>query len=111
MARAAGTARPGKMDDSTGSYAPTVGSAMPCSGSRRIHRRLGPELPVAALVAAGLTNPRIAERLTLGTRTVRKYVEDVLQQLGFATRTRLGLWAAASGLYRPEADDGWQDGS
>ena len=47
----------------------------------------------------------------LGTRTVRNHVGDILKQLGFATRTQLGVWAAASGLYRPEEDAGRQDGS
>jgi DNA-binding CsgD family transcriptional regulator len=46
---------------------------------------------VASLVATGLTNRQIAERLTLGTGTIRNDVGNILQQLGFATRTQLGL--------------------
>jgi DNA-binding CsgD family transcriptional regulator len=63
---------------------------------------LSPQLrEVAALIAAGLTDQQIAERLQIESGTVRTHVEEIMQRLGFATRTRIGVWAVARGLYRP----------
>jgi DNA-binding CsgD family transcriptional regulator len=73
----------------------------PLPGVERLTRR---QREVAALVAARLTNGQIAERLMLGTGTVRNYVAEILQQLGFVTRTQLGVWAASCGLYRPDEE-------
>jgi non-specific serine/threonine protein kinase len=47
------------------------------------------ELEVAALVAAGLANRTIAEKLFLSPRTVEKHVEHVMDKLGVGFR-RLG---------------------
>jgi non-specific serine/threonine protein kinase len=60
---------------------------------------------IAALIAAGLTNKQIAERLSLAPATVRHYVEHIMKRLGVATRTQIGVWAAARGLHRPGEDD------
>jgi DNA-binding CsgD family transcriptional regulator len=55
----------------------------------------GQDRPLNELVATGLTNGQSAERLMLGTGTVRNDVGNVLQQPGFATRTQRGVWTAA----------------
>ena len=47
------------------------------------------EVRVADLVAEGLTNPEIAERLFVSRRTVATHMEHVLQKLGHANRVEL----------------------
>jgi DNA-binding CsgD family transcriptional regulator len=63
---------------------------------------------IAILVAAGLTNNQIAERLMLAPRTVRNYVGHILQRLNFVSRTQIAVWAAACGLYHPGEGDGFR---
>jgi predicted ATPase/DNA-binding CsgD family transcriptional regulator len=50
------------------------------------------EREVAALVAEGLTNRAIAERLFLSERTVEGHVAHVLNKLGFSTRSQVAAW-------------------
>lgn len=50
---------------------------------------------VAALVADGLSNREIAERLVLSERTVESHVERIRQRLGFRSRAQLAVWSAA----------------
>jgi DNA-binding NarL/FixJ family response regulator len=47
------------------------------------------ERQVAALVAEGLTNPQIAERLLLSRATVKGYLSQVFRKLGVAGRTEV----------------------
>jgi DNA-binding CsgD family transcriptional regulator len=49
---------------------------------------------VAELVAEGLTNRQIAERLGLSPRTVATHLDRVRDKLGLRSRTRIALWAA-----------------
>jgi DNA-binding NarL/FixJ family response regulator len=58
-------------------------------GAERLTRR---ETEVAGLVADGLTNRVIAERLHLSVRTVETHVDRVLGKLDFHTRTQLAAW-------------------
>ena len=51
------------------------------------------ETDVLALVAEGLQNRTIAERLYLSVRTVEKHVERLLAKTGASTRTELAAWA------------------
>lgn len=57
------------------------------------------EVDVLTLVAEGLTNAEIAQRVYLSPRTVKGYVEQLLHKSGTTTRTRL-----AQELRRPEVD-------
>ncbi len=52
------------------------------------------EQEVAALVARGLTNRVIAERLVIGERTVETHVSRILAKLGFTSRSQVVAWAA-----------------
>jgi DNA-binding CsgD family transcriptional regulator len=52
------------------------------------------ELKVAAFVADGLSNPEIAERLTLSRRTVGTHVSHILKKLEVATRTDIARESA-----------------
>ncbi|BEK91621.1 response regulator transcription factor [Nocardia seriolae] len=62
------------------------------------------EREVMALVAEGLTNAEIAERLYMSPATARTHVSRILVKLGARDRTQLVVMAYESGLVRP----GWQ---
>ena len=47
------------------------------------------EQQVVALVAEGLTNPQIAERLLMGRATVKTHLDHVFAKTGLHTRTEL----------------------
>jgi DNA-binding NarL/FixJ family response regulator len=63
------------------------------------------EREVMALVAEGLTNAEIGERLFMSPATARTHVSRILTKLGARDRTQLVVMAYESGLVRP----GWQD--
>ena len=50
------------------------------------------ELEIADLVALGLTNRQIAERLFISTGTVRIHVERILGKLGRTSRVQVATW-------------------
>ncbi len=50
------------------------------------------EREVAELVADGLGNREIAERLVLSKRTVDSHIEHIFSKLGFSSRTHLANW-------------------
>ena len=62
------------------------------------------EREVMALVAEGLTNAEIGERLFMSTATARTHVSRIMTKLGARDRTQLVVMAYESGLVRP----GWQ---
>ena len=64
------------------------------------------ERQVAALLANGLTNRQIAERLVVSQRTVAAHIEHILEKLGFASRHQVGVWAAEHGLQAEWAERG-----
>jgi two-component system OmpR family sensor kinase len=65
----------------------------------RLSRR---EQEVAAAVAEGLPNARIARRLVIEEGTVANHVRRVLLKLGLDNRTQLAVWAVERGLYRSD---------
>jgi NarL family two-component system response regulator LiaR len=58
----------------------------------------GRELAVLKLVALGLPNQAIADRLVLSERTVRTHVSNILSKLHLANRTQATLYAIREGL-------------
>lgn len=52
----------------------------------------GREREVALLVANGLTNRQIAERLTLSVRTAESHVDGIRAKLGVRTRAQIAAW-------------------
>jgi len=67
-------------------------------GTDRAHRKVrfagltDREHEVATWVAQGLSNPQIARRLSLSSRTVDKHVEHVMAKLGASSRTQVVAW-------------------
>jgi predicted ATPase/class 3 adenylate cyclase len=54
------------------------------------------EQEVARLVAAGMTNRQIAERLFIAERTAEGHVERIRDKLGFSSRAQVAAWVATS---------------
>lgn len=56
------------------------------------------QLHVLALVARGLTNPQIAEQLTISPATVENHISAILARLAVQNRTEAAVLAVRSGL-------------
>jgi DNA-binding CsgD family transcriptional regulator len=56
------------------------------------------EQEVTGLIAAGLSNRSIAEELFIARSTVERHVANILNKLGFQSRTQIAAWAVASEL-------------
>jgi len=56
------------------------------------------ELDTLALLAAGLTNREIAERMRWSVGTVKKYVQRILEKLNVSDRTQAAVVAVRQGL-------------
>ncbi len=59
------------------------------------------ELDVLRLLAEGLIDREIAERLALGLPTVRSHVRHLMDKSGLSSRTKLAVSAVRSGLIVP----------
>lgn len=57
----------------------------------------GRELEVVRLMARGLTNREIAERLVISERTVRTHISRILDKLNLLNRTQVALYALRRG--------------
>jgi DNA-binding CsgD family transcriptional regulator len=51
------------------------------------------EAEVAALVAEGLSNRQIAERLVISERTAQNHVQHILTKLAFTSRSQIAAWS------------------
>jgi two-component system, NarL family, response regulator LiaR len=59
------------------------------------------ELDVLRLIAEGLSNQEIADRLVISERTARNHVGNILSKLHLANRTQAALFAFRKGIYTP----------
>ncbi len=62
------------------------------------------ELDVLRLLAAGLNNAAVADRLGLSVNTVRHHVQGILNRLGVHTKLQAVTLALRQGLISPEDD-------
>ena len=56
------------------------------------------ELDVLKLVAQGLSNPEIAQRLILSEHTVHRHLANILRKLDLSSRAAAAVWGARTGL-------------
>jgi NarL family two-component system response regulator LiaR len=62
------------------------------------------EMEVLGLVAQGLTNQEIADRLVISERTVRNHVSNILGKLHLANRVQAALYALREGMVDQETE-------
>ena len=68
-------------------------------GAGRVAHGLTPrEVEVLRLVASGMSNRQIAERLVLSEHTVGRHVQNILAKLRVSSRTAAGAFAFEHGL-------------
>ncbi|ADH67612.1 MULTISPECIES: response regulator [Nocardiopsis] len=75
--------------------------AAPTPAARAVATLTQRESQTLTLMAQGLTNAEIADRLFLGTETVKTHVSHILTKLGVRDRTQAVIAAYDSGLIRP----------
>jgi DNA-binding NarL/FixJ family response regulator len=63
-----------------------------------LHEVTTREREVLSLLAEGLTNKQIAERLVLSEHTVHRHVTNILRKLDLPSRTAAAAYAVRSGL-------------
>lgn len=61
------------------------------------------EREVLAMVAEGLPNKLIAQRLGISEKTVKAHLTSVYRQIGVTDRTQAALWAQRQGVTRTES--------
>lgn len=62
------------------------------------------EREVVIMVAGGMTNKEIAQRLYIAERTAEGHVERIRNKLGVRSRTDVARWAFEHGLSRQSLD-------
>src|SRR5438874_408158 len=88
--------------------ADAVEAVLGAAGHRVLHRREGPagltprEVEVLRLVARGLSNKQIAQRLVISPKTVGNHVEHIYAKIDVRTRAGAGLFAMQHGLLPKE---------
>jgi ATP/maltotriose-dependent transcriptional regulator MalT len=67
--------------------------------SREVSTVLTPrELDVLKLIAQGLSNPEIAQRLVLSEHTVHRHLANILRKLNLSSRAAAAAWGVRTGL-------------
>jgi non-specific serine/threonine protein kinase len=59
------------------------------------------EVEIASMVAAGMTNRQIAQKLFIAERTAEGHVERIRNKLGFRSRSQVAAWAAQKRISPP----------
>ncbi|NVI91843.1 LuxR C-terminal-related transcriptional regulator [Actinomadura sp. BRA 177] len=86
------------IDDALGVAALDASASEPAGDAHPLTER---ELQVAALVAEGLSNRDIAERLTIAKRTADSHIEHILTKLGYSSRAQIAAWITAQDVPPP----------
>jgi NarL family two-component system response regulator LiaR len=63
------------------------------------------ELDVLKLIAAGLANSQIAEKLVISENTVKGHVSNILSKLHMADRTQVAVYAWQKGIVKRDASE------
>jgi DNA-binding NarL/FixJ family response regulator len=71
----------------------------------RLERLTGQERKILDLIAEGLTNRQIAERVHLAEKTVKNYVSNLLAKLGMERRTQAAVFGAQMRDQHPASTD------
>jgi len=82
--------------------------SQPASPAPAGHSLTGREVQVLVLIAEGLSNQEIANRLVISERTVCVHVTSILEKLHLVNRTQAALYALREGLAnlkRPSPED------
>jgi DNA-binding NarL/FixJ family response regulator len=88
--------------------AEAVEAVLAAAGHRVPRRREGPEgltrreVEVLRLLARGLSNKQIAQRLVISPKTVGNHVEHIYAKIGVSTRAHASLFAMRHGLLPEE---------
>jgi HD-GYP domain-containing protein (c-di-GMP phosphodiesterase class II) len=88
-----------------------VDAVLGAAGHRVSHRREGPagltarEVEVLRLLARGLSNKEIAQRLVISPKTAGNHIEHIYSKIDASTRARASLFAMQHGLL-PEEEFG-----
>ncbi|MFC9918477.1 helix-turn-helix transcriptional regulator [Agromyces binzhouensis] len=77
---------------------PALGEATRLMGERRSGALTEREIEVLRLVATGLTNRGVAERLSLSEKTVARHLSNIFGKLGIASRAAATAYAYEHGL-------------
>jgi NarL family two-component system response regulator LiaR len=59
-------------------------------------------MEVLRLIADGLPNQEIADKLFIGERTVKSHVSNILSKLHLSDRTQAAVYAWSEGIVRKE---------
>jgi DNA-binding CsgD family transcriptional regulator len=78
--------------------APAIAEAASAANQSKRPELTRRELEVARLVAQGLTNAAIAERLAIKERTVTSHLDHIYTRLGVGSRAALTRWLADAAL-------------
>jgi len=68
------------------------------SGARADGELTAREREVSALIAEGLTNSQLAERLFISPKTAAVHVSNILMKLGLSSRAEVAAWAVRHGV-------------
>lgn len=75
-----------------------VQAEKPAAPSQDFHGLTDREREVLGLIAQGLNNREIAEKMVISEKTVKTHVSNLLDKLGLEDRTRAAIWALKHGL-------------
>jgi DNA-binding NarL/FixJ family response regulator len=91
----------GRLDgDAVGAVLAAAGQARQVPRAERPHGLTDRQVEVLRLVAAGLSNPAIADRLVISRRTAERHVQDVYARIGVSSRAAAALFAMEHDLLR-----------